>query len=138
MKIKETLLSRAFSVSDPDPYMLSLKAMEQLSKDAKVVEKKNTYETDGPHHRSEVDFDTIDLVDDFSKIIFHFNLLGEDGLLRAGVNGNLLLNIDETGFFSEVFSDYYVKNIFPLLRKISEERVNLLGNRVDDIFGVKD
>src|SRR3989338_3827564 len=93
MKIKETLLSRAFSVSDPDPYMLSLKAMEQLSKDAKVVEKKNTYETDGPHHRSEVDFDTIDLVDDFSKIIFHFNLLGEDGLLRAGVNGSLLLNI---------------------------------------------
>src|SRR3972149_1307514 len=123
MRIKETLMNQAFSVNTPDPLMLSLHAMEEVSKDTKVVEKKNLYETDGPHHRSTINFDAIELVDDFSKIIFHFNLLGEDGTLRANIDGLLSVNIEDTGFFSRVFGDYYIRNIFPLLRKMSEERI---------------
>lgn len=128
-------MSQSFSVSSSDPYMFSLKVMEQLSKNVKIVEKKNLYETDGPHHRSVVDFDTIELIDDFSKIVFHFSLVGEDGTLRANIDGHLHLIIDETGFFSQMFTDYYVKNIFPLLRKMSEGRINFFGENVDKIFG---
>ena len=135
MKIKETLMDRSFSVGNSDPYMLSLKAMESLSKDVKVVERKNSYETDGPHHRSVVVFDTIDLIDDFSKIVFHFDLLGEDGLLRVNVNGLLSLNVEETGFFSQIFNDYYVKTVFPLLRKVSEKKIEFFSDRVESLFG---
>ena|SRR3989338_5158582 len=135
MKIKETLMSRSLTTSNNDPYLFSLQVMEELSKSAKVVEKKNIYETDGPHHRSTVVFDAIELVDDFSKIIFRFNLLGENGLVRAGVSGSLSLNIEETGFFSQIFTDYYVKIVFPLLRKISEEKIAFFGEKVDALFG---
>ncbi len=134
MEIKESLMSQSFSVSSSDPYMLSLKAMEELSKSAKVVERKNLYETDGPHHKSTVVFDTVELVDDFSKIIFRFDLAGEDGTLRVDVSGLLDLHIEETGFFSDIFTDYYVKNIFPLLRKISEERISFFVERVERLF----
>lgn len=134
MKIKETLMSQSFSIINPDPYMFSLQVMETMSKDAKVVEKKNEYETDGPHHRSMVDFDTIELVDDFSKIVFHFELAGEGEMVHANVRGALISNIEETGFFSQTFVDYYVKTIFPLLRKISEDRIKFFGGRVEKLF----
>lgn len=127
-------MNQTFTVSNSDPYMFSLHVMEELSKDSKVVEKKNEYETDGPHHRSTVIFDTVDLVDDFSKILFRFNLVSEDGLLRANITGSLAVGIDETGFFSQIFSDYYVKNIFPLLRKISEDKIAFFGDKVEKLF----
>lgn len=135
MRIKETLMTQSFSVNDPDPYMFSLDVMEKLSKDVKVVEKKNIYETDGPHHKSTVVFETVELIDDFSKIVFKFELFGEDNALRANINGLLSLNIEETGFFSQIFTDYYVKTIFPLLRKISEDRMVFFGERVEKLFG---
>ncbi|MBI4174129.1 MAG: hypothetical protein HY517_00665 [Candidatus Aenigmarchaeota archaeon] len=134
MKIKETLMSQSLTASTNDPYLFSLHVMEELSKSVKVIEKKNSYETDGPHHRSTVVFDAIDLVDDFSKIVFRFNLLGEGGVVRAGVSGSLSLSIEDTGFFSQMFTDYYVKNVFPLLRKISEEKVAFFGEKIDALF----
>lgn len=134
MEIQETLMARSFSVMNEDPYLLALRAMEEISRDAKVVEKKNVYESDGPHHKCVVNFDTIDIIDDFAKVIFNFDMIGERGLLRVGVNGFLDLKITETGFFSEMFADHYVKTIFPLLRKISEDRVKFFGNAVDRVF----
>lgn len=134
MKIKESLMSQSFTTSNSDPYLFSLHVMEELSKDAKVIEKKNDYETDGPHQRSTVVFDTIELIDDFSKIVFRFSMIGEDGLIRTSVNGSLSLGIEETGFFSQIFTDYYVKNVFPLLRKISENKIAFFGEKVDKLF----
>jgi hypothetical protein len=134
MEIQETLMSRSFSVMNADPYLLALRAMEEISRDAKVVERKNVYESDGPHHRCMVNFDTVDIVDDFAKVVFNFDMTGESGLLRVGVNGVLDLKIIETGFFSEMFADHYVKTIFPILRKVSEDRVNFFGNAVDRVF----
>ena len=134
MKIKESLMNQSFSVSNSDPYLFSLQVMEELSKDVKVVERKNEYETDGPHHRSVVVFDTVDLVDDFSKILFRFNLAAEDGTLRANINGSLAIGIEETGFFSQIFSDYYVKTVFPLLRRISEGKIAFFGGKIEKLF----
>lgn len=134
MEIKESLMNQAYSINSQDPYLFSLKLMEDLSKDTKLIEKKNEYETDGPHHRSIVIFEALELIDDFSKVSFRFELTGEDGLLRADVRGVLKLHIDETGFFSQTFSDYYVKVIFPLLRKISEDKIKFFGDKIDKIF----
>ena len=134
MKIKESLMNQSFSITNSDPYLFSLRVMEELSKDVKVIERKNQYETDGPHHRSVVGFDTVDLIDDFSKILFRFDLASEDGTLRANITGSLAVGIDETGFFSQIFSDYYVKVIFPLLRKISEEKIGFFGGRIEKLF----
>lgn len=136
MKIKETLMNQSFSVSASDPYMFSLSVMEDLSKSVKIMEKKNLYETDGPHNRSVVVFDAVELIDEFSKIIFRFELTGEDGVLRANINGLLNLHIDETGFFSQVFTDHYVKTVFPLLRKLSESRIEFFSGCIERLFGV--
>lgn len=134
MRIKEVLMDQSFSIDSSDPYMFSLHVMEELSKDIRVVEKKNEYETDGPHHRSSVIFDAVELVDNFSKIVFRFALIGEDGTLRANIRGMLSSSIDETGFFSEMFTDYYVKTVFPVLRKVSEDKIVFFGGKVEKIF----
>ncbi|HIG97122.1 MAG TPA: hypothetical protein HA230_02140 [Candidatus Aenigmarchaeota archaeon] len=131
MEIHESLMSQAFSVRNPDPYLLSLKIMEDISKMSKVVEKKNEYETDGPHHRSTVIFESIELIDDFSNIVFKFELNGEDDVLHANVNGIFDTHIVDTGFFSEVFTDYYVKTLFPFLRKVSEDKIKVFGERLN-------
>jgi len=134
MKMHESLMSQTFSVRNPDPYLLSLKIMEDISKISKVVEKKNEYETDGPHHRSKVVFESVELIDDFSNIVFKFELNGEDDVLHADVNGIFDTRIVETGFFSELFTDYYVKTLFPFLRKISEDKINIFGERFSRFF----
>lgn len=134
MEIRESLMSQAFTVNTPDPYLLSLKVMEDISKMSKVVEKKNEYETDGPHHRSIVAFESIELIDDFSNIIFNFELKGENGILRADVNGVFDTHIVETGFFSQLFTDYYVKTLFPFLRKMSEDKIKLFGDNFSKFF----
>ena len=131
MEIHESLMSQAFSVRNPDPYLLSLKIMEDISKMSKVVEKKNEYEKDGPHHRSTVIFESIELIDDFSNIVFKFELNGEDDVLHANVNGIFDTHIVDTGFFSEVFTDYYVKTLFPFLRKVSEDKIKVFGERLN-------
>lgn len=134
MRIKEVLMDQSFSIDSSDPYMFSLHVMEELSKEIRIVERKNEYETDGPHHRSSVVFDAVELVDNFSKIVFRFALTGEDGALRASIKGTLSSSIDETGFFSQMFTDYYVKTIFPLLRKVSEDKIVFFGGRVEKLF----
>lgn len=134
MRIKETLMSQSFSINNSDPYLFSLHVMEELSKEARVVEKKNEYATDGPHHKSTLVFDTIDIIDDFSKIVFRFSLVSEDGTLRASVSGSLAVGIDETGFFSQIFSDYYVKTVFPLLRKLSDDKIAFFGGKIEKLF----
>ncbi len=136
MEIKETLMNRSFAVMNSDPYLLALKAMEEISKYAKVIESTNTYESDGPHHRSHVSFDTIEIVDDFARIVFTFDMRGENGMLRVNIDGFLDLKIDEIGFFTQTFSDYYVKTLFPLLRKVSEAQIKFYGDKVDEIFTV--
>ncbi len=134
MEIKEILMHQSFSINTPDPYMFSLKLMEELSKDVKLVEKKNEYETDGPHHRSIVVFEAVDTIDNFSKVLFKFDLVGDDGLLRADVSGLLKMHVDENGFFGQVFSDYYVRTTFPILRKISGEKIDFFSKKIDDLF----
>lgn len=137
MRIKEVLMDQTFSITNSDPYMFSLHLMEELSKDARVVEKKNEYETDGPHHRSTVVFDAVELVDNFSKIVFRFALTGEDQTVRANVKGLVSCSVDETGFFSQMFADYYVKTVFPLLRKISQDKIEFFGTKVEKMFEEK-
>ncbi len=127
-------MSQSFTLNTTDPYLFSLQAMEEMSKNVKVIERKNEYETDGPHHRSVLVFDTIERIDDFSKIVFRFSLTGEDGLLRASVTGSLSIGMDEAGFFSQIFTDYYVKTVFPLLRKISEDKIMFFGEKVEKLF----
>ncbi len=134
MRVQETLMNRSFSVMNSDPYLLSLKAMENISRSGKVIEKKNKYETDGPHHRSFVNFDVVEIVDDFSKIVFNFDLVGENGTLRVTVTGSLITKVEDTGFFSHAFSDHYIKEIYPVLRKMSGEKIEFFGKRVDRIF----
>ncbi len=134
MEIKETLMNRSFSVMDADPYLLSLRAMEHISRSDKVVERNNKYETDGPRHRSFLNFDVIELVDDFSKIVFNFDMSGDSGVLRITVTGKLITKIEDTGFFSQMFGDHYVKEIFPVLRKMSEQKIEFFGKKVDKIF----
>lgn len=134
MEIKEALMSKSFSVMHEDPYLMALRVMEAVAQSEKVIEKKNTYESDGPHHRCNVAFDAVEDVDDFAKIIFNFDMTGANGLLRVKVSGGMNLHIDETGFFSNGFADHYANNIFPLLRKISEDKIGFFGNKLDEIF----
>ena len=132
------LMTRSFSVLNEDPYFLALRAMEEIAKSEKVIEKANKYESDGPHHRCFVNFDTVDDVDDFSRVVFNFDMQGEDGLLRVNVNGSLDMKIAELGFFGNGFADHYANNIFPILHKISDSKIQFFGEKLDGVFRLAD
>jgi len=123
MKIEETLVTKSLNKISKDPYRDSLDLMKRMSERGKVVERKNSYSTDGPFHRSDVAFDVVSQLDSYSNVRVSFFLTGENGtrnFLRADILASFNAKIKETGFFSEIFAEFYMENVFPLMRKAAE------------------
>jgi hypothetical protein len=134
MRLTETVFSRGITIKTDDPYKLALDIMKRMSDFVKVIEKKNTYMTDGPRHMSEVIFDAVHEIDEHTILKLSFNLLGGENGLNIDIQGVISVNIIKYGPFSDMFSDYYIKNVYPALKKNSESQTNRLIKQVNKVL----
>lgn len=134
MEIRETLFSKTFSLENEDPYRLSLDFMRRIAENYAVYETKNTYNTDGPVKKCTVVFDVIEQLDKFSRIRICFTIEGENRVLYVDVVGEFIVKISQDGFFTDVFTEFYINNVFPSLRKISEKRVKELEAELESVY----
>jgi hypothetical protein len=131
MEVRETLFTKSFSVENDDPASLSLDFMRKLSDVGKIYEKKHVFETNGPVKKSVLVFDLVEVLDRFSRISINFSLESENRTLYVEILGEFVLKIKDYGFFTEIFTDFYLRNVFPTLRKVSEKRTAELQQRLE-------
>jgi len=136
MRVIDSIFSKSMKIKTNDPYALSLDIMKRVSGFAKVIEKRNNYMTDGPHHASEVMFDAIQDLDEHTRIKLAFNMVGSDGELGIEVNGIVTVNIIKYGFVSDMYSEYYIKNIYPTMKKEIETRADGMIKRIEKVLRV--
>jgi len=132
MEIRETLFTKSFSTESENPYVMSLEFMKKLSETYRIYERKNIYQTDGPTKKAILVFDVIEILDKFSRIRISFSMEGENNTLYVNIVGEFVLKMKEYGFFGNVFSEFYLNNVFPLLRKVSEKRVKELEVKLEN------
>lgn len=133
MEIRESLIKKDFSVESENPHALSMEFMKKLSEHYRIYERKNTFETDGPTKRSVLVFDVVEPLDRFSRIIVNFSMEGEKKMLCVNITGEFVLRIKEHGFFTDTFTEFYLNNVFPVLRKISDQRAKELNAELENI-----
>lgn len=133
MEVRETLFTKSFSVENDDTYALSIQFMKRLSDIGRIYERKNVYETDGPVKKAAVVFDLVEVLDSFSCIIINFSLESENRTLYVDILAEFVLRIRDYGYFTEVFTDFYLHSIFPVLRKVSEKRVKELEQQLEKL-----
>lgn len=131
MELREILFKKSFSVENSDVYGLSLDFMRKLSNSYRIYERKNIFQTDGPVKKSILVFDVIESLDSFSHIVINFSMEGENQNLYVDVSGEFVLDVHEEGFFGGIFTEFYLNNVFPKLRKISESRIQELNAELE-------
>lgn len=136
MRVTDTIFSKNAGVKTKDPYALSLDIMKKVSGFSKIIEKRNNYMTDGPHHVSEVIFDAVQDLDDNTRIKLTFTMIGENGVLGIDVEGIVTVNIIKYGFVSDVFSEYYMKNIYPKMKDEIRTKADSMVKRVEKVLNV--
>ncbi|MBI3190864.1 hypothetical protein HYZ41_04130 [archaeon] len=134
MEIRETLFKKTFSIENEDPYRISLDFMRRISENYTVYETKNIYMTDGPVKKCTLVFDVIEPLDNFSRIRICFTIEGENRTLYVDVIGEFIVKIGQEGFFTDIFTEFYINKIFPGLRKISEKRVRELEAELEKAY----
>ena len=126
MQIEENLVTKTITRNSSDPYYVSLEFMRRMSGRGKVVEKENSYSTDGPFHRSEVVFELIQHLDDWTDMKIVFYLMGENSTrnyLRTDIVASFVSRVEERGIFTEMFAEFYLENVFPIMKKTAEDKI---------------
>ncbi len=133
MEIRESLFSKRVSLENEDPYKLAMDFMRRVSENYRVYERKNVFSTDGPTKKSEIIFDILEILDSCARIRVEFSMESENNTLYIDVSGEFIIKIRQSGFFTDIFTEFYLNNIFPSLRKISEKRAKELETELGNI-----
>ena len=136
MRVIDSIFSKSMKIKNNDPYALSLDVMKRVSGFCKIIEKRNNYMTDGPHHASEVLFDAVQDLDEHTRIKLSFSMIGADKELGIEVDGIVTVNIIKYGFVSDIYSEYYIRNIYPTMKKEIETRADGIIKRVEKVLRV--
>ncbi|MCX6815361.1 MAG: hypothetical protein NT120_00735 [Candidatus Aenigmarchaeota archaeon] len=131
MEIRETLFTKSFSMETDNPHGLALEFMKKLSHNYMVYEKKNKFQTDGPVKKITILFDVVEVLDKFSSIIVTFSMEAENNTMYIDIEGSFLMRVRESGFFSSVFSEFYLDSIFPVLKKVSQDHIKALEKEIE-------
>jgi hypothetical protein len=123
VEIRETIFKKSFSLDTSDPYGFSMDFMRKLSNSFRVYKKKNIYETSGPVKKSILVFDVVQTIDKFSYIVINFSMESENSTLYVDAAGEYVVFIRDKGFFASIFTEFYLNNVFPQLRKISGQKI---------------
>lgn len=137
MMIEETFLSKEFTIDTPNPYETATKIEDFMLERGEIIEKKNTYETDGLINKVDIVYDFIEQIDNFSCVIASVNLSGEksedsaSGFLTIKTTFTLQIKVKEYGMASQLFSEYYVNSFFSKMKKVAEERTEKIVKALD-------
>jgi len=129
MQIEENLVTKTITRNSTDPYYASLEFMRRMSGRGKVVERENSYSTDGPFHRSDVVFDLVQHLDSYTDLKITFYLTGENSTrnsLRMDIVASFVSRIREHGFYTQLFAEFYLENVFPIMKKTAEDKIKSL------------
>ena len=133
MRRVEELFSKYIHLKTRDPFSLSLEILNIARGFGEPVERKNSYETDGPRKRVELSFDLKKEIDKFSTAKISFDLNGESnsrGFLDIRLKGEFQTRMTKTGPISQAFSEYYLSDTLPFLKKEFSDLKDL-GNELE-------
>ena len=132
MIVEDTIYERRFSLECSNIFSSGLKIIEMASKYGQIIEKKNTYETNGPSHRTEMAFDIIKHTDDFSSVKISFSIKGHENVLEIEMSGIFYMEIDDERFFNRVFSEFYSVKIFPKMKKAAVRELSDMMSSIEE------
>lgn len=134
MKVTDKFFEKEFAIDAEDPYLLSLKIIDRMRDFYGVSEKRNEYKTDGLEHISNVEFIISKEADDYAHIKMEFRLHGEGKKLDVRIIGAIVLVLDNFGFFSESFMEFYIEKLYEDTKKKCEKTVDEIKKRFDKIL----
>jgi len=133
VEIRETLFTKSMVVETDDPYIVAMDFMKRVSDNHAVYERQNAFATDGPVKKATLVFDVVEALDAFSQIEVNFSMEGENNSLYINVKAEFVVRIKEKGLFSEVFTEFYLKNVYPSLQKASARTMQEIEKEIGSI-----
>ena len=135
-KILDIIFTKRSVLRTNDPYSLALAVREVASQYGTIKEKVHEYDTNGPRKIIRLNFDLRNRITKHTMVKLAFMLKGEIGIatsfLEVKVIGKSITAIDVGyGFTSQVYGEYYLKSIFPLMRKECESRLREIAALVE-------
>ncbi|MBI4162174.1 MAG: hypothetical protein HY513_00695 [Candidatus Aenigmarchaeota archaeon] len=139
MIINDEVYNGIFELEADDPYEKSHALKNKLSVLGRVVESKNELWTDGPEHRSVLDFSVTEIIDNYSHVAANFSMKGfnEAKLLQVAVKIEIVTTIKEDGFFSAAFAEYYMKTSYSNTSKMCRSKAANLKKEIQSAFRPK-
>ncbi len=139
MIISDEIFDETFDIHTDDPYEKSQFFRNKLAEMGKIIEKKNELWTDGPEHRSVVEFNILEVLDPYSHVSVNFlmNGLKESKLLQISAKIETTTTIKEQGFFTSAFAEYYMKTSYPAISKMCRDRANAFKKGIEALFMAK-
>ena len=136
MLISDEIFDETFDIHADDPYEKSQFFRNKLSEIGKIMEKKNEMWTDGPEHRSVLEFDVVEVLDPYSHVsaIFSMNGSKESKLLQISAKIKITTEIKEKGFFSAAFVEYYMKTSYATISNMCKSKAHIFKNEVESLF----
>ena len=134
MEIEDVIFVKEAVINTPDPIDLSMKILEKAMSYGEVIEKRSTFETDGPLKKSAMEFDVIRRFDDYSQFRISLLLNGEmnhRAFLEISLSGSVRTRIEEEGFFSTVFSEFYLENLYQRTTRHAKEELVKAGKDLE-------
>ncbi len=135
-KILDVIFTKRSVIRTNDPYSLALAVKEIASLYGTIKEKLHEYDTNGPRKVIRLNFDLKNSINRHTFTKLAFIMKGEIGIatsfLEVKVIGKSVTAIDVGyGFTSQVYGEYYLKSIFPLMRKECESRLREIAALVE-------
>jgi hypothetical protein len=136
MIIKDVVSSKTESLVTDDPYGKALHIMHNISHIGKVIERQNELWTDGVRHSSIVEFDLVETMDSFSRVIVNVTMRGTKETKDLDVKKTVqaITNIKEHGFFSSAFAEYYMKRMYPKITRMSKNKIKKMETHLSKLI----
>ena len=126
-KITESVYTKKFIAEATDPYILALKVMDIASKHGKIIEKRNTYETDGPVKEAKMSSDLIVSMNKYSRVKFTVEILGRTnsiGFISIDITAESQIRLlQPTNILSETFYVFFMKNLYPVFYRRNYSKI---------------
>jgi hypothetical protein len=134
MKMTDRFFQKEFVTETDEPYLLSLKIIDRMRDFYGVSEKRNEYKTDGPEQMSVVEFIVTKEIDDYTHIKMEFTLNGSANELNVKMMGEIVLILDNYGFFSEAFSEFYMEKLYKDTKDKCEKTIEEIKKRFERVI----
>ncbi len=135
MLIRETVFSKQFTLSTKDPYRTAMDIRGFASTFGAINEKKNSYATDGPCRRLEIQFDIVSVIDDFCKVLAAFEITAdiEEGTSKMSVSIEYVIETKtaEEGVFTEIFTEHYLRKYFKHDKEAAQKKIGEISRALE-------